>query len=426
MGRRVVPAPEAVTLLLSGRCNLSCAYCYLDRSNPGKSMRWETLASALAMLLGGGAEVLEIEFTGGEPLLEADLIKRAVGLINRRRSAATKIELSLTTNGTLLGPDLLAYLFAHDFSIRISFDGVPAAQDLRGPRTFAVLDRLFDRLQRRYPDELATQVTAAVTVAAAAIPHLAESVRYLVGTGVGKVAIGPRLTWDPEWQAASREELERQVDQIVEFSAGHWRRTGLLPVGFLARPPLRDADAPVGNVLCRAFVGSALCVEPDGRLCTCPLFAGSFATLPPLARRVARTADLGNLADGSLMGRLATLPRRAKASQVVSQRLKKRSSYGACAECRFVADCTVCPASICHIPGNRDPDLVPDSICAFNQVTLRARERFDELTDGALSEAWYGEMTAALGRIEAAVKKAAVKPKQGRPPRAASHRGRRG
>jgi sulfatase maturation enzyme AslB (radical SAM superfamily) len=420
MGQRAVSMPEAVTLLLSGRCNLACAYCYLDPGRPRTSMRWETLASTLATLLGSGAVRLELEFTGGEPLLEADLIRRAVDFIRRHRSAETRIELSLTTNGTLLDAELLSFLFARGFSLRISCDGVRAAQDLRGPRTFAILDRLFHRLRREYPEELGHRVTAAVTVVAATIPYLAESVRYLVGTGVGKIAIGPRLTWDPDWTQGSRDELERQVAGVVELSAEHWRRTRLVPVGFLARPPLRERDAPVGDVLCHAFAGSTLCVDPSGQLLVCPSFAGSFAALPPLARRVARTAGLGSLSDGTLMRRLATLPRRARASRVVSHALAKRSSYGSCAECRFLPDCLLCPASICHIPGNQDPDLVPDFICAFNQVTLAARESFDALTDGKVSEAWYGEMTAALARVASVVKKTAASSQDARPRTAAS------
>jgi len=390
--------------MLSGRCNLSCAYCYLDRSR-GTTMRWETLASALKVAIGSGAERVGVEFTGGEPLLEVDLIRRAVDFVAHHGPAGTAVSFSVTTNGTLLSPEVLALLFAHDFAVRVSFDGVAAAQGQRGRETFPTLDRLLDRLHLEFPVQLSESVTVAVTLVAATIPHMAESVRYLVGKGVGKIALGPRLTWDPDWREAFRDELGRQVGEIVEFSAEHWRRTGAVPVGFLARPPLRDRTASVGKMLCGAFDGSMICVEPDGRVSACPLFAGPPEMTSPLARSVARRTALGMISDGGLAQRLATLRRRASALRVLTNGPAKRSSYGSCVGCRFLADCDVCPASICHIPGNRDPDLVPDFICAFNQITLGARERFDELTGGATSAAWYEEVRKALRQVGEAIKR---------------------
>jgi sulfatase maturation enzyme AslB (radical SAM superfamily) len=404
MVSRLAIVPEEVVLLLSGGCNLSCAYCYLDRGRPRGGMSRQTLTAALGAALEGNPPRLGIEFTGGEPLLRADLLRWAVDLIERRRSEGTVVEFSLTTNGTLLGPALLAFLFAHGFTIRLSFDGIPAAQDLRGQGTFEGLDRLLDYLRAEFPNELRDRVTVAMTIAAAAIPHMAASVRYFVAKGAGRVAMGPRLTWDPGWGTSSRYDLERQVDEILAISVDHWRRTGAVPVGFLARSPLRDRDAPVGNFLCGAPTGTAFCVTPEGRGVACTLFAASLSPLPAAARQASRALDLGPVGGPEWANRLSGLPSRATGLRIFTDLLAKHSSYGACADCRFVADCHVCPASICHIPGTRDPDLVPDFICAFNYVTLAARERFDELTGGEVSAAWYRGMEAALGRLEAALR----------------------
>jgi len=410
----MLTVPSEVSLLLSGACNLACAYCYLDRKRPRATMRWDTLAAALDAALGSGATRLGVEFTGGEPLLEIALLERAVDFIERRRPAGTRVEFSLTTNGTLLTRALLSSLFARGFAIRLSFDGISAVQDLRGPGTFAGLDRLLDRLRTEFPDELRNRVTVAVTLVAAAIPRLAASVRYLVDKGATKITLGPRLTWDPDWRASSREELKRQVDEILDVAVDHWRHTGVVPVGFLARPPLRERDAPVEDLLCGASTGMAFCVSPDGHALACSLFAASLTTLPPLASQASRAVDLGLVTDEGVVKRLTALADKAGALGIFTHRLVKHSSYGACAECRFVADCQLCPASICHIPGNRDPDLVPDFICAFNYVTLAARERFDEITDGEVSAAWYREMKVALAKLEVALQGSAASAKRAR------------
>ena len=127
------------------------------------------------------------------------------------------------------------------------------------------------------------------------------------------------------------------------------------------------------------------------------------ATLPLLAEEAVGILDLGLVTDLALPERLSALPDMANGLRMFTDKRAKRSSYGTCAGCRFAADCHVCPASICNIPGNLDSDLVPDFTCAFNQVTLAARERFDEMIGGQASAAWYRDVRAALGELEAAM-----------------------
>jgi sulfatase maturation enzyme AslB (radical SAM superfamily) len=399
----VAASRAEVILLLSGRCNLSCAYCYQDCNQKYGAMSWDTITTALKAAFSLAQEELDVEFTGGEPLLEVDLLKRAVEFVEEHSDRDTKVEFGLTTNGTLLTRPLLVWLFNHGIKIHLSFDGISAVQDMRGPGTFALLDRLLDSLRAGFPAQFKDSVTVGVTLSAAAIPGLAASIRYLVGKGVARIGIGPRLTWDPDWSARSRDDLKAQVDEILELSVEHWRRTGEVPVGFLARPPLRDRDAPVGDFLCGAPAGFALGVAPDGQALACPLFVDSLATLPPLATRASPLLGLGHVGDPTMLRRLASLPDRARNLRIFTDKRAKRSSYGACADCRLAADCRVCPASICHIPGNLDPDLVPDFICAFNQVTLEARERFDEMTGGERSAAWYADVRKALRKLGDAI-----------------------
>ena len=394
-----------VVLLLSGRCNLACAYCYQDRRQVRRTMNWKTLRAATEAALGSGREEVAVEFTGGEPLLEVALLQRAVRFLEGHRARDTEVSFSLTTNGTMLTPRLASWLFAHRFKIRLSADGISAIQGLRGSGAFEALDRVFDFLRADFARQFRERVTVNATLVAAAIPDLAASVRYLVEKGVAGIGVGPRITWDPEWSPSCRDELLEQVDEVLEFSVEHWRRTGDVPVGFLARPPLRDPGAPVADFLCSAPAGAGFCVDPDGRAMACPLFGGSLGKLPALAEEVAHALDLGLVTDRALMDRLDSLPETARRRRVFVGKRAKRSSYGSCGDCRFASDCRVCPASICHIPDNRDPDLVPDFVCAFNQVTLAARERFDEMTGGERDAAWYAQVSETLRQLGEAIER---------------------
>ena len=410
MGVRVPPTgrptqvPQVgVELMLSGRCNLACAYCYQDRRRVRGSLAWDSVRAALDAVIDRAPEEFGVEFSGGEPLLEPDLLRRAVEYVERHRAGRT-VSYMLTTNGTLLSRDLLRYARRHRFRIRLSFDGVAPAQDLRSSGTFVILDRLLNLLRDEYPTYFRDSVNVGMTLLASTIPHLAESVRYFIGKGVADIGVSPHSTWDPDWQAASRAELQEQVDEILKLSLDHWRRTRLVPVEFLSGPPVRESRRLIGELMCGAADGKAMAVDPNGRAWACPVFAASVRSLPTLATEASRTLALGNVGAPALTKRLRQLPGKARALRIFTDRRSKRSSYGACSDCRYVPDCHVCPASICYIPGNRDPDLIPDFPCAFNQVTIEARRRFDEMTGGQASAPWHDDMRKTLRELGDAIK----------------------
>ena len=105
---------------------------------------------------------------------------------------------------------------------------------------------------------------------------------------------------------------------------------------------------------------------------TAALYAAR-ANLSPL---VIEGIQWGDVRDVELESRLATYPERVKQAEIFDDKQLKRSSYGSCRDCRFLATCSVCPTAIGHIPGNADPHRVPDFLCAFNLVSLKHRALF--------------------------------------------------
>ncbi len=89
---------------------------------------------------------------------------------------------------------------------------------------------------------------------------------------------------------------------------------------------------------------------------------------------------LGDIRAPGFGRRREQYPTAAAAAGIFTGKEDKRSSYRTCRGCRFVHLCSVCPVSIGHIPGNTDPNRVPDLQCAFNLAVLTARERFLEAT----------------------------------------------
>ena len=94
----------------------------------------------------------------------------------------------------MLREEQAAFLVEHDFEVQLSFDGVPSAQDIRGRGTFAVLDRLLDRLREEHPAFLSRKLTVAMTLLPATIPFLADSIEYFLGKDLREIAVSPALT----------------------------------------------------------------------------------------------------------------------------------------------------------------------------------------------------------------------------------------
>ncbi len=333
-------------------------------------METQVFRTAIASAFENSPSRLGVTLSGGEPLLEEGCVRDCIEYVELLRPSDTFLNLSLTTNGTLLTTPLMEFLAQHDVEIHLSLDGVIEAQRHRSPKSWHTLDRILDQLRDEYPDHFAQRVRVSMLVTARTIPFFAQSVRYLLDKGVQTLRISPPLTDDPEWAEDLFEPLQQQVETVAEMSEQLWKRNGQVPVTIL-RPSQEFPTNPLTNdFLCSAPDGSSYTVDPDGHVWACPLFAESLQRLPPAAREAARVFDLGHVADPGLQQRLDGMRSQAKTVPVLTRRADKYSSYGQCRDCDFLPDCQVCPASICHTSDHQQFNRVPDMLCAFNQIVV--------------------------------------------------------
>ncbi len=123
----------ALTLMVSQECNMKCAYCYGDGgeyNNRGK-MSLETALRAVDYLIESSHDVkLAIAFLGGEPLLNFGLIKEVVKYCSVKESETGRtFSYTITTNGTLLTPEIENFLISNQIRTQISIDGTKKAHD---------------------------------------------------------------------------------------------------------------------------------------------------------------------------------------------------------------------------------------------------------------------------------------------------------
>lgn len=337
-------------------------------------MGWETLRASVDLLGTCCQREMRLGFNGGEPLLEAALLRRGIEYARQVLSAACRrVRLHVTTNGVLLDPELAAFLSARSVDLRLSLDGVAAAQDRRGLNTAHRLDALLDTLHHELPRFFDHHLEVTVTLTGANLSLLSASVGYLLRRGCRSIEIAPRLTPDADWSSERAPELDEQLARVRAMTLEQYSRTGLVPVTLFRRIAGKRALRRARGH-CGAGRGDALAIDVDGRVTACNMLVSSYGALPdtPLGTRLA-ALQIGYLGDPDLGRRLAEYPARARATGLFDPMSRRHNS---CRRCPARQECLLCPAAVAAVPDNDDPHAIPPLPCAFNRIVAKHRALF--------------------------------------------------
>lgn len=125
---------KALCLHVAHDCNLECEYCFASKGDYqlGSSlMTVDTAFKAIDFLVQHSElQNLEIDFFGGEPLLNFEVVKAAVSYgRDLENSYNKKLHFTITTNGTLLNDDIIDYINQNIDNVVISIDGRKKVHD---------------------------------------------------------------------------------------------------------------------------------------------------------------------------------------------------------------------------------------------------------------------------------------------------------
>lgn len=130
---------KALCLHIAHDCNLACKYCFAEEGEyHGRRaiMSYEVGKKALDFLVqnSGNRINLEVDFFGGEPLMNWQVVK---DLVKYGRSLEEpynkKFRFTLTTNGVLLNDEILEFVNQEMSNIVLSIDGRKEIHDLMRP-----------------------------------------------------------------------------------------------------------------------------------------------------------------------------------------------------------------------------------------------------------------------------------------------------
>lgn len=158
-----------ITLETTQNCNLRCRYCVFSDKYPytrgyyPKYMDFKTAKTAIDYYIAHSLDVIDsdgvaVTFYGGEPLLNFELIKACVEYVKSLEVSKTgKVHYHMTTNGTLLNPEISQFLVDNNFNILISLDINKEYHDRNrvypdGRGSYETIENNLMLLKEKYPD----------------------------------------------------------------------------------------------------------------------------------------------------------------------------------------------------------------------------------------------------------------------------------
>lgn len=130
---------KALCLHIAHDCNLACRYCFAEEGEyhgDRSLMSFEVGKKALDFLISnsGNRHNLEVDFFGGEPLMNFQVVKDLVKYGREQEQIFNKrFRFTLTTNGVLLNDDIMAFANEEMDNVVLSIDGRKEVHDHMRP-----------------------------------------------------------------------------------------------------------------------------------------------------------------------------------------------------------------------------------------------------------------------------------------------------
>lgn len=130
---------KALCLHIAHDCNLACQYCFAEEGEyHGRRalMSFEVGKKALDFLIAnsGNRRNLEVDFFGGEPLMNWEVVKQLVEYGRSKEKEYNKnFRFTMTTNGVLLNDEIMEYCNREMSNVVLSLDGRKEVNDKMRP-----------------------------------------------------------------------------------------------------------------------------------------------------------------------------------------------------------------------------------------------------------------------------------------------------
>ncbi len=281
--KSIEPVVKALCLHISHDCNIRCEYCFASQGDfKGQRMLMDFDAGkkAIDFLLDNSRsrKNLEVDFFGGEPLMNLEVVKQIVSYARSKEKEYDKnLRFTITTNALSLNEDTMKYINDNMYNVVLSIDGRKSVNDkmrstINGEGTYnLIIENITKMAELRKEKNYYVRGTFT--------RHnldFAHDVLHLADLGIKSLSIEPVVA-SPENDYAIREEDLDEVFKSYDYLAEQYVKRNKEGNGFSFFHYMIDLEQ--GPCVIKRITGCGagaeyLAITPEGDIYPCHQFVG--------------------------------------------------------------------------------------------------------------------------------------------------------
>ncbi|MFA5038960.1 MAG: radical SAM protein [Candidatus Omnitrophota bacterium] len=196
-------------IYITEKCLLDCDYCFFKDKSKGRVISWDVFRDFYCWITqrpAGGPACFE--FTGGEPLLEWNLLKKMILWV---RKDSRRIRIGVQTNGILLDEDKREFFKKFRIAVEIGLDG---RQDATMSHRKPLSARLYRMILKNIKDGLkeGLDISCTMTVTPDAAASLKRNFDHLKRQGFSDIDVTPAALCP--WNGAEKRLFRREYAKL--------------------------------------------------------------------------------------------------------------------------------------------------------------------------------------------------------------------
>ena len=219
-------AAQQVTFIVTADCNLRCKYCYITHKSGGNRMNFETAKKFIDYILDNTTmkkqDAVVLDFIGGEPLLEVDLIDQIcdyfkLETFKRGMSWYWNYRINTCTNGVNYSDVKVQNFIKKNYGkiyISITLDGTKEKHDMQ--RVFPNGEGSYDIIRKNVDLWLKQFIgNTKVTFASDDLSLLKDSIIQLWNDGIKDVSAN--VVFEDVWKEGDDKIFEDQLKALADY-----------------------------------------------------------------------------------------------------------------------------------------------------------------------------------------------------------------
>ena len=359
---------QHLTFVVTQECNLRCGYCYMVGKNDMHRMDFETAKKIVDYFVNNKdtlftTDYVVLDFIGGEPLLEIELIDKIVdyfrlSVYKKKSKWFGRFRILIQSNGVLVSSEKFRKFLRKNHqmvSVGITIDGIKEKHDMQ--RVFPNGHRSYDIVEKNYKMFFKEGLTkdTKVTFGHEDLKYLKDSIIHLWKLGIK--SIPANVVHEDVWKTGDDTIYEQQLIELADYAIDNhlWKEYNTSffydKLGFKA-----NEDAMMSP---SCGTGNMYCVDSNGDIYNCVRFMDYSLNGKPSKK----IGDIYKGVDEDRKRPLKTL-------------FPRYISDKSCINCRVSMNCSYCSGNNYDASDSNSMFYRPVTGCNMHKARVRANNYF--------------------------------------------------